>query len=405
MRIDRRRFLQRTCAGSAVLSCGGLVPLPLLASALRSQAERILVVVELQGGNDGLNTVIPTADPLYRRLRPTLAVPSADVLSIADGMGFHPALRGFADLLQAGQLAVVQQVGYPQPNRSHFESMDIWHTCLRKDQQRPDGWLGRWAERVQAVGGDIAAMHLGGEKQPFALMSRSLRVPSIRSLEEFRLRGTEDSEFRTAVQELADEQREKEDDLLSFVASSTSSALTASDRLAGAAKAGQTSVVWPQSGLAERLRTVSQLIRSGLQTRVYYVTLGGFDTHAQQPDAHRGLLRQLSEGIAALLAELQISGDLQRTTVLAFSEFGRRVQENASAGTDHGTAGPMFLAGGSVRAGLHGQRPDLNNLQDGDLQFSTDFREVYSAVLERWLKVDSADILYDRFQPLDLFSV
>jgi uncharacterized protein (DUF1501 family) len=150
---------------------------------------------------------------------------------------------------------------------------------------------------------------------------------------------------------------------------------------------------------------VSQLIRSGLQTSVYYVTLGGFDTHAQQPDAHRGLLRQLSEAVQALLSELRGSGDLQRTTVMAFSEFGRRVEENASEGTDHGTAGPMFLAGGSVRAGLHGKRPDLTNLQDGDLQFSTDFREVYAALLERWLKVDSAEILHQRFSPPDLFTV
>ncbi|MFN4919830.1 MAG: DUF1501 domain-containing protein [Planctomyces sp.] len=404
MRLDRRGFLQHLANGSAVLSFGGVVPLPLLVSAERTVAERILVVIELQGGNDGLNTVIPVTDPLYRRRRPTLAIPQSEVLSIADGMGFHPALRGFADLLEAGQLAVVQQVGYPQPNRSHFESMDIWHTCLRKDQQRPDGWLGRWAERVQGAGGDATALHLGPDKLPFALMSRSVRVPSVRSLEEFRLRGAEDEKFREAVQSLAETRRDEPDDLLNFVASSTASALTASERLATTAKAAATDVVWPQSGLAERLRTVSQLIRSGLQTSVYYVTLGGFDTHAQQPDAHRGLLRQLSEAVQALLSELRSSGDLQRTTVMAFSEFGRRVEENASEGTDHGTAGPMFLAGGSVRAGLHGQRPDLADLQDGDLQFSTDFREVYATILERWLKVDSVDILHQRFSALDLFT-
>ncbi len=237
MRLDRRGFLQHLATGSAVLSFGGVVPLPLLVSAERTVAERILVVIELQGGNDGLNTVIPVTDPLYRRRRPTLAIPQSEVLSIADGMGFHPALRGFADLLEAGQLAVVQQVGYPQPNRSHFESMDIWHTCLRKDQQRPDGWLGRWAERVQGAGGDATALHLGPDKLPFALMSRSVRVPSVRSLEEFRLRGAEDEKFREAVQSLAETRRDEPDDLLNFVASSTASALTASERLATTAKA------------------------------------------------------------------------------------------------------------------------------------------------------------------------
>jgi uncharacterized protein (DUF1501 family) len=237
--------------GSAVLSFGGAVPLPLLASAARTRAERILVVVELQGGNDGLNTVIPAADPLYRRQRPAIGVPQSEVLSIADDMSFHPAPRGFAELLEAGQLAVVQQVGYPQPNRSHFESMDIWHTC----QPQGSAASGRlaWSLGRASSGCGVMPGHCTWARKNChsPLMSRSVRVPSVRSLEEFRLRGAEDTRFREAVQNLAAATRAEQDDLLSFVATSTTSALTASERLATAAKAAATDValagkvVWP----------------------------------------------------------------------------------------------------------------------------------------------------------------
>lgn len=402
MFANRRRFLSEAATRSAALGFAAGAPWPLLASALQVQTERILIVIELQGGNDGLNTVVPFGDPVYRRLRPQLAIREADVLPIAGGMGFHPALAGFAELLEAGQLAVVQGVGYPEPNRSHFESMDIWHTCRPRGGSREDGWLGRWLESSEPSGSDPQAFHLGSDKLPLALMSRRVRVPSVNSLEEFRLRGSEDRKFREAVQSLPEAPR-SDGDLLSFVQSSTSAALSASERLA-AAKAASSAVVWPQSPLAGRLQMMSRLIRSGLGTSLYYTTFSGFDTHAQQPDAHRSLLRQVGDAVRALLSELKESGDSSRVTVLAFSEFGRRVAENASAGTDHGTAGPMFLAGEGVRGGLHGPNPDLGNLQDGDLQFAVDFREVYAAVLRHWLGADPAEILSGAYKPIDVFG-
>ena len=402
MSATRRRFLAQTAGQTAALGFAAGAPLPLLASALLAKTERILIVLELQGGNDGLNTVVPASDPLYRRFRPELAVRPTDVLPIADGMGFHPALNGFAKLLEAGQLAVVQGVGYPEPNRSHFESMDIWHTCRPRGDSRADGWLGRWLEKSPSHGTDPQGLHLGADKLPLALMSRRVRVPSVNSLEEFRLRGIEDREFRDAVQSLAETPR-TDGDLLSFVQSSTSAALSASERLAVAAKAGNSKVVWPQSPLAGRLQMMSRLIRSGLDTSLYYTSLGGFDTHAQQPDAHRSLLRQVGDAVQALLAELEESGDSSRVTVLAFSEFGRRVAENASAGTDHGTAGPVFLAGAAVKPGLHGPAPDLSSLRDGDLQFTVDFRTVYAAVLKHWLAADPAAILPGSYTPIEVF--
>jgi uncharacterized protein (DUF1501 family) len=375
---------------------------------------RILIVVELQGGNDGLNTVVPADDPVYQRLRPELALGRADLLTIDQRFGFHPALSGFAELLEAGQLAVVQGVGYPDPNRSHFESMDIWHTCRRRNEGRVDGWLGRWLEKRSPSGTDLPAMHLGADKLPLALLSRRVRVPSVDSLEDFRLRGTEDSQFRETLQSLAatppaaapksSPRTADAGGLLDFVQSSTSAALSASERLAAvAAKVADSSIVWPQSPLGSRLRNISKLIRAGLDTSLYYTTLSGFDTHAQQPDAHRSLLRQLGDAVKALLNELRESGDGDRVTVLSFSEFGRRVGENASAGTDHGTAGPVFLAGSAIRPGLHGPAPDLNALKDGDLQFTVDFREVYAAVLEHWLKVAPSAILPGTWKGVDVF--
>lgn len=403
--FTRRGFLKNTAAGSAVLTFGGLAPSALQAAAERSKSEQILVVIELAGGNDGLNTVIPSADETYLKLRPKLAIPKNEVLDIADGLGFHPALRGFADLLEAGKLAVVQGVGYPEPNRSHFESMDIWHTCQRKDEVRTDGWLGRFLEENGgAGGGDPVAMHLGHDKQPFALMSRKVRVPSIRSLEQFRLQGADDAEFREAVQELADARRGESNDLLNFVQSSTSSAISTSERLSKSGKSYTTSVTYPKSGLGEQLQTVARLISSGIRTPIYYVQLNGFDTHSQQPDAHQGLLRQLGDSVKAFLDDIDLMKQSDRVAVMAFSEFGRRVEENASDGTDHGTAGPMFVAGSMVKTGLIGKHPSLQSLQDGDLKHHTDFRQVYASVIEKWFQCESVAILKGKFQAVDLFN-
>ena len=403
--FSRRRFLRSSTAGSAVLTFGGLAPSALQAAAEQSQSERILVVIELQGGNDGLNTVIPVGDETYRKLRPKLAIAKSDSLEIGDGLAFHSSLRGFADLLEAGRLAIIQGVGYPDPNRSHFESMDIWHTCQRKDENRTDGWLGRLLEQTaETAGGDPTALHLGYDKQPFALMSRKVRVPSIRSLEQFRLHGTEDAQFRKAVQELADARRGEGNDLLNFVQSSTSSAISASERLSSSVKSYSSSVTYPKNGLGEQLQTVAKLIGSGLKTSVYYVTLNGFDTHSQQPDAHVGLLRQLGDSVKAFLDDIDQLKQSDRVAMMCFSEFGRRVEENASAGTDHGTAGPMFMAGAAVKSGLIGKLPSLNDLQDGDLRHHTDFRQVYAAVIQNWFECEAEPILKGKFAAVDVFS-
>lgn len=405
-RSTRRSFLKTAGCGSAVMTFGGIVPQFLQAAAHRAETPgRRLVVIEMAGGNDGLNSVIPWSDDEYRRQRPTLAIGESDILKVDDELGFHPALRGFADLLESGRLAVVQGVGYDNPNRSHFESMDIWHTCQRKDETRLSGWLGRYLEQRPAeAGADPAGIHLGRDKQPFALMSRSVRVPSIRSLNEFRMRGADDQEFRQAVQELAAARRDESGGLLDFVQSSTSSAIAASERIAATGLNYRPSAEYPESELAEKLSTIARFIDAELATTIYYVQIDGFDTHAQQPAAHASLLRQVGEGARAFLDDVAAHGHGDQVTVMCFSEFGRRVSENASEGTDHGTAGPMFLAGTHVRPGFLGPHPDLRDLQDGDLRHHTDFRQVYAAVLQNWLGCPPDDILLGRYRPVAAFA-
>jgi uncharacterized protein (DUF1501 family) len=403
MSHTRREFLRNALGAPALLTFGGLTPGFLLSAAeeqARRDGDRVLVVIQLTGGNDGLNTIIPYADDEYRKNRPTLAIPRADVLTLDDDLGFHPALTGFSELLQAGRLAIVQGVGYDNPNRSHFESMDIWHTGVRKDQPRATGWLGRYFDQTRSqTNADVAAMHLGAEKQPFALTARSVRVPSVRTLEEFRLQ-VGDDEATAVVRRLAESPREDTGGLLDFVQSSTAGALDVSEQIR-VTDAGYTpQVTYPDSPLAQKLKTVARLIDAGLKTRVFYVEIDGFDTHSQQAAAHAGLLRQVGNATNAFVTDLVGQGHGDRVLVMCFSEFGRRVAENASEGTDHGAAAPVFLAGSKVSAGLVGAHPPLTDLDEGDLRHHTDFRQVYAAVLEDWLRCDSAKILGESYAPI-----
>ena len=410
----RRDFLTTSGAG-VVATCGMQVPsfLQNVANASQpSNGERILVVVQLSGGNDGINTIVPHRDEVYRTLRPDLRIQSADAVSITKDLGFHPRLRKFADLLDAGVLAVIQGVGYENPNHSHFESMDIWHSCQRKEERSSAGWLGRYLDSLRESKGSraldsdaVAAIHLGDEKQPLALQASDTRVPSVRSLERFRLDVRNDRQLLQAIeQSIPSASGDTKNDLLGFVQSSASSALKASEQLARAKSKTGTNAVFPKSGLGQKLKQVAQLIQAGLKTRVYYVTLDGFDTHARQAAAHGSLLSEFSEAVYAFWKQIEAAGERNRVMLMAFSEFGRRVKENASGGTDHGTAGPMFLVGPSVRSGLLGKTPRLDDLFRGDLKFTTDFRRVYATVVRDWLHCDIKTCLGGEFEPFDALT-
>jgi uncharacterized protein (DUF1501 family) len=407
MKSTRRHFLKSSVHGSLALGIGANLP-PCLANAslLSKNNDRVLVVIQLSGGNDGLNTVVPFKDPSYRAARPKLSISESDLLKVDDVHGFHPSLRGIRDLLDQGQLSVLHAVGYEKPNRSHFESMDIWHTCKRKDQRGSDGWLGRFLDQ-QSTGdrNDVTAMHLGNRKQPFALASKSVRVPTVKRLDEFQLLGTDRDALEQLLQsEPPQNAHEATNELLGFLQSSTRGALLASRRVTAAASEYRSEVQYPTSGLAEKLRLVAQLVDAGLQTRVYYMQLDGFDTHASQPDTHAILLREWSDAVSAFINDLSKHGHDQRVCVMTFSEFGRRVAENASEGTDHGAAGPTFLCGGQLNAGLIGEPASLTDLQEGDLKHNIDFRRIYATVLQDWMSADPRGILGGDFETLPLFK-
>ncbi len=402
---SRREFLCRAAAGTALVSFAATAPRALTAAAAASPSgDRVLIVVEMAGGNDGLNCVVPHSHEAYKAARPKIGIKKPDTLSITDSLGLHPSLRGLADLLEQGRFGIVQGVGYENPNRSHFESMDIWHSCQRKGEPRQDGWLGRFLDAAEISDlRDPSAIHLGAEKQPFALMSRDIRVPSIESLEAFRLRAGDTDAFRDAIRELATG-HQGENDLLGFVQSSTSTAIATSARMESAGMKYKPAESYPSSSLGKKLETVAKLIASGLQTKIYYVRIDGFDTHANQPDAHAALLREVSEAVSALIRDADSHGYGDRLLVMCFSEFGRRVAENASDGTDHGTAGPIFIAGNKVQPGLIGDHPSLTDLENGDLKHHTDFRRVYAAVLQTWLSCPSESVLGGKFAPVKILQ-
>lgn len=400
MRSTRREFLKSSFAGASLVATGASLPGFLARTARAAPAspgERVLVILQLSGGNDGLNTVVPYADDAYHRLRPTLRITADRALKLDDRLGLHPELRGLKQLFDDGRLGVLTNVGYPNPDRSHFRSMDIWHTASEKPELSRDGWLGRWADQCGKPGAAPAALNLDDAALPLALKSTRQPTPSIASIDAFRLEH-DDAPLRDAIAAPRDPAA---DDLL-FVQrvalASCDTARRVEQVLAGsAAREG-----YPAYGLARRLSQIARLIQADFGPRVYYTSLGGFDTHARQTLAHGPLLRELGDSLAAFMDDLRRARLDDRVLVMTFSEFGRRLAENASQGTDHGAAAPMFLAGAGSRGGVVGAAPDLSNLIDGDVRHALDFRSVYAAVLERWLQAPASRILGGDFAPADV---
>jgi len=409
---SRRRFLQQSLGSSALVSAGMTAPNFLLGAAQaaagsKRSGENILVVVQLSGGNDGLNTVIPFRDPLYAKNRVVLRLATSQVLKINGDVGLHPQMTGFEALLKRRQLVVVQGVGYPNPNRSHFRSMDIWHSAQPASESPRDGWLGRsvdaWTEMRRELR-DAPALHLGGQQLPLALASRGTAVPSVENVEQFRFRTDGGAVPLDSLRTLSESSRPDSGGLLDFVRRSTLGAYVSSEQVRQAVSTPSTGASYPPFALARKLQTIGQLIDAGLSTQIYYVSLNGFDTHSNQLAAHGTLLSEFAGAIDAFMKDMQQRGHADRVIVLGFSEFGRRVQENASQGTDHGTAGPVFLAGGKVKSGVIGDHPRLDDLDsEGDVKFHTDFRRIYASLLDRWLACDSNKVLGAKFEPLDLF--
>lgn len=412
-------FLSRTMQSLHAEADGALV------QGVTGRDGNILVVLQLAGGNDGLNTVIPMGNDEYRKSRPTIGVPEASILKLDPHTGLHPSLSGLASAYQEGHLAVVQGVGYPNPNRSHFRSTEIWATAVDSNKSSNTGWIGRYFDNA-CSGCDASVGIAMASQMPQALTAS---VPKGVLYQGGGGGGKKKNKKSGGAKAEADGSMMMEEDddagqaggsigmlngpgnlgklsALDFLERTEMDAKVSQQEIAQASGKAKNSVPYPGTRLGQNFAMVSRLIAGGMPTRIYYLSLGGFDTHTQQAGAHERLLKEMGDAVAAFLSDLKAQGNLGRVSLMTFSEFGRRVKENASGGTDHGAAAPMFLAGGGIKSGLLGKMPSLapQDLFDGDVKYNTDFRSVYATVLEKHLGVKSAGILRTQFPLLGAYS-
>jgi uncharacterized protein (DUF1501 family) len=405
MNTTRREFLSLVSWGLTVPTFLGRTAAAALTADRPGARDTLLVVVQLTGGNDGLNTVVPYTDPEYAKLRPTLKLAKDQLKKLNDQVALHPSMTGLADLLQDQSLCVVQGVGYPNPSQSHFRSMDIWQAASTADSLT-EGWLGKALKGLPQT----PAFHLAraNESAPLAYAGAPVRAPSLTSLDDFQLRTVAankgDQAAQRALIESAARAPAGESSLLDFVQRTAVNTYDSSKRLRELGKNYQPKVPYPNTALANRLKLAAQLIDAGLGARIFYVSQDGYDTHAGQLNAHANLLRELSDAVTAFYRDLAARGHRDRVLLMTFSEFGRRARENGSRGTDHGSAAPMLLVGGRVKAGVVGSHPSLTALEHGNLKHHTDFRQVYAAVLDGWLGVNSKDVLGGTFAPVEVFK-
>jgi uncharacterized protein (DUF1501 family) len=408
--LTRRDFVK---SGLAVVSVGAFMPTIFTRaiaaaasdqrpSAAGSAGSKTLVIIQLAGGNDGLNTVIPYADSRYRELRPRLGIPDGQIVHLDDHLGLHPSLKSLKPIWDAGQLAIVENVGYDHPSLSHFQAMDIWQTADPANA-RHDGWLSTLVGGdVDSSGHPLRALSVGPALAP-ALCCPAIPPPALNTLADYQLQP--DPRYvsgRAARNDALNRLYSSYAAPAPYAALLEATSVTAeqsSQQLQDAVTQHQpaSSATYPKGGLGDGLKLLSALIARDLGLRVGYVVLGGFDTHSSQAKHHSDLLQSLADGISAFQTDLAAHGKADDVTIMTWSEFGRRAGENASAGTDHGTAAPLFVVGNGIKGGLYGDPPDLGNLDNGNLRFSTDFRSVYATVLEGWLQADSTAILGQQF--------
>jgi uncharacterized protein (DUF1501 family) len=410
---SRRDFLARGLYGIG-LGAGLPVFLSRTTAALTAQAlqgtsmerhpERILVVLELSGGNDGLNTVVPHGDAAYYRARPHIGIPAREVLKVDDHFGFHPSMVGFERLYKDGRMAIIHGCGYDHPSLSHFSSMSYWHTGV-PNAGEPLGWLGRLADDHLDPATRNLIVNIG-TSQSLAVRSGKHSPLVFDDPTRFRRDGTDDEKHVLAA--LGSANAQSSNSTLDFLSATARNAADSSDFVRQASAAYRTPVDYGiGNAFGGGLQRVAALIASGMKTRLYYVSYQGnaFDTHVQQGDVHSRLLMYTADAVRAFLDDVARIGRADDVAVMMFTEFGRRVEENGSLGTDHGTAGPMFLFGKHVKGGLYGQPPSLTDLDDGNLKMTTDFRRVYATSIKEWLGYDDTDaILKGRFDPLGAFA-
>ena len=390
----RRDFLRQSALATA-----GTVLIPGFLKAFDGNTllpdHKKLVVIQLSGGNDGLNTIIPYRNDLYYKMRPKLAINSATVLKAGDELGFHPALSKLNRLYDQGYLGVINNVGYPNPDRSHFRSMDIWHTASNSDEYWQTGWLGRYLDSQcnhcstghQAIEiDDVLGLALKGGQQ------KGMAVRNPKKLH--------DTLKRDLFQQLS-MQQEHDEPMVSYLYKSLAETVSSADYIYSKSTIAKSKVTYPDSEFANRLKTIAQLINSGIDTRVYYASLSGFDTHVNQANSHERLLLTYGEAVDSFVTDLEQHNNFESVMIMTFSEFGRRVVQNASGGTDHGTANNLLLINKSLKQrGFINETPDLEKLDSGDLIHTVDFRSIYATLLDHWLGADADMILGNKFSRL-----
>ena len=389
MVIKRKEFIQIGSLATASL----LVPKFLKAFESKSMVlpgNKVVVILQLSGGNDGLNTVIPYRNDLYYKARPKLGIAKDKVLTLTDEVGLNPALKGLKELYDDGSLSVLNNVGYPNPDRSHFRSMDIWHTASNSNEYWTSGWMGRYLDSqckgcdkpTQAIEiDDILSLALKGEE-----------IKGIAVKDPRRLYGTANEKFfRDIMKNHTDEAGEQPADYLYKTMAET---LSSADYIFKQSRMHPTNAVYPTTNLGNSLKTIN--------TKVYYVSLGSFDTHINQEGQQNRLFTEMNDAIKAFVKDLKEQHRFDDVLLFSFSEFGRRVEQNASNGTDHGTANNMFMiSGGLKQKGILNPMPDLSDLNEGDLKYNVDFKNVYATILNKWLKADDKSILMKQYEHLN----
>ncbi len=395
--MKRRQFLKN----SALASTSLLVPAFLRGFSSQkiynSRTGRNLVVVQLSGGNDGLNTIVPYRNDIYYRSRPTLGIKTDQVLTVSDQLGFHPALAPLRSLYDQGLMSIINSVGYPNPDRSHFRSMDIWHTASDSNQYLSTGWIGRYLDSAcpkdqphyaLEVDDSLSLAMKGHQRSGFAMSNPNA------------LKKTTDNRFLQAVAQHHDHH---DHDEVAYLYKTMIDTQSSADYLFKQSKVHRSKGSYPRTPFAKDLKQIAELITADTDTRIYYLSLGGFDTHINQGNQQQRLLKTYAEAMAAFVEDLKSNGLLDDTLILTFSEFGRRVSQNASNGTDHGTANNLFLMGGQLRQpGFFNGAPNLSKLDKGDLIYEIDFRQIYATILEDWLDCPAQGVLPGSFEKLAL---
>lgn len=377
--MNRRNFLSLTGTFT-----GGALLLPDFLHAFGSQSnlvigEQCLIFIQLNGGNDGLNTYIPFDNPLYYDLRTKIALSKDQVISKSKGMAFHPALKDFATMQQNGDLSIIQNVGYPEPNRSHFRSQEIWQTASDSNQYWNEGWLGRYLDLQCKDLQPTAGINLDSIDN-LALKGNEPNFITVKDPNRFKIRNDNDEAVK-----LSDNPQ------LDFVRKIANSVSEGSEEIQKAIAKSTTEMSYPKTNLGKNLEWIARLIKGNLKTKVYYTSQNGYDTHDNQLALHQRNLTELNDAIFSFYNDLKKAQLLQNVTIVVFSEFGRRVKDNGN-GTDHGTAAPMFIIGGNNSGKVIGNNPNLTDLDNGDLKYEIDFRSVYAALLKDKLNFDYQSI-------------